>query len=139
MAVQFTVQTHGRMKCKIFIPAYIKGGRTYGSTDDFLRPQISWVHRQGCQNAPASSAISGYFKGFAPCNLGNIPTDKPSPTWKQISLVICLPPTWVTHIPSDMCSPTLETRIPSDLCSTIWKTHIPCDMFFPNRGNTYPW
>ena len=72
VAVQFTVQTHGRMKCKIFIPAYIKGGRTYGSTDDFLRPQISWVHRQGCQNAPASGAISGYFKGFAPCNLGNI-------------------------------------------------------------------
>ena len=26
---------------------------------------------QGCQNAPATGAITGYFKVFVTCNLGN--------------------------------------------------------------------
>ena len=28
-----------------FTPAYMKGGRIYGRTDDFLRIKISWMHR----------------------------------------------------------------------------------------------
>ena len=47
VAMQFTAETSGYrvLEMQNFTPAYMKGWRTYGRTDDRLITKISWMHR----------------------------------------------------------------------------------------------
>ena len=45
IAMRFTAETRGYLKCKISLRLTWRGGCTYGRTDDFLRTKISGMHR----------------------------------------------------------------------------------------------
>ena len=119
---------------------------------------------QGCQNAPATGAITGYFKAFCPLQiLGKkpkkwtiktvIPKKKkrncfnhdlyilfcaaPYLPGKHIFLVVCVPLPG-KHISSVICVPPPGKHISLVICVPPPGKHISLVVCVPYLGNTYP-